>query len=81
MKNDKSINETITWITSFIDVKTMNVYQKMMILIEKSMKTYSKAMTLSLKNYENILKLNFLMSPLSHTDYLGKCFWGGNLSQ
>ena len=81
MKNDKSINETITWITSFIDVKTMNVYQKMMILIEKSMKTYSKAMTLSLKNYENILKLNFLMSPLSHTDYLGKYFWGGNLSQ
>ena len=81
MKNDKSINETITWITSFIDVKTMNVYQKMMILIEKTMKTYSKAMTLSLKNYENILKLNFLMSLLSHTDYLGKYFWGGNLSQ
>ena len=78
MKNDKSINKTITWITSFIDVKTMNVYQKMMILIEKTMKTYSKAMTLSLKNYENILKL---LSPLRHTDYLGKYFWGGNLSQ
>ena len=52
----------------------MNIYQNMMILIKKTMKTYSKAMTLLLKNYENIVKLNFLMSPLRHTDYLGKYF-------
>ena len=39
----------------------MNIHQKMVIFFEKTMKRYFKAMILSLKNYENILKFNFLM--------------------
>ena len=36
---------------------------KMVIKIEKTMKPYSKATILSLKNYKNI-KFNFLIPPL-----------------
>ena len=32
----------------FIDVKTMNIHQKMVIFIEKTMKTYPKVVILSL---------------------------------
>ena len=32
----------------FIDVKTMNIHQKMVVLIEKTMETYSKAVILSI---------------------------------
>ena len=57
----------------------------MVILIKKTMRAYSKVMILSLKNYENILKFNFLMpsppSPLRHIDYLGKYIRRGILSQ
>ena len=38
------------------------------------MKLYFKAVILSLKNYENILKFNFLMSSVKHIDCLGKYF-------
>ena len=67
--SDNSILETITWITPFIDIKTMNIHHgdkkviKMVIKIEKTMKPYSKATILSLKNYKNI-KFNFLIPPL-----------------
>ena len=44
MKNYNSIIETISWNTPFIDTKTMNTLQKMVILTEKTMKAYSKAM-------------------------------------
>ena len=41
----------------------MNIHQKMVIFFEKkTMKAYFKAVMLSLKIYENILKLNFLMT-------------------
>ena len=75
MKNDNSLIETIPWITPFIDVKTMNIHQ-MVILIEKTTKTYPNAMILSLKNYENILKLSFFQypPPIRHIDCLGKYF-------
>ena len=57
----------------------------MVILIKKTMRAYSKVMILSLKNYENILKFNFLMpsppSSLREIDYLGKYIRGGILSQ
>ena len=46
--DDDEIIETTTWITRFIDVKTMNIHQKMVILIEKTMKPCSKAVVLLL---------------------------------
>ena len=49
--------------TPFIDIKTMNIHQELVILIEKTMKPHCKAMILSLKSYENMLKFNFLMYP------------------
>ena len=53
----------------------MNIQQKMVKKIEKTMKPYSKAIILSLKNYENILKFNFLiLLPIRHIDCLGKHF-------
>ena len=55
----------------------MNIHQKLVILIEKTMKPYSRAMILSLKKYENILKFNFLIPPpppIRHIDCLGKYF-------
>ena len=39
----------------------MNIHQKMVIFLKKTMKAYSEAVLLSLKIYENILKFNFLM--------------------
>ena len=43
----------------------MNIHPKMVIFIEKTMKAYSQTVIISLKNYENILKINFLIpSPL-----------------
>ena len=39
MKNENSIIETIPWITPFIDIKTMNIHQKMVIKIEKNDET------------------------------------------
>ena len=48
MKNNNSIIETIPWIRPFIDIKTMSTHQKLVILIKKTMKTYSKAVILSL---------------------------------
>ena len=38
----------------------MNRHQKMVFFFEKAMKRYFKAVMLSLKIYENILKFNFL---------------------
>ena len=35
MRNENSIIEIIPWIGPFIDVKTMNIHQKMVILIKK----------------------------------------------
>ena len=54
----------------------MNIHQKMVIFFEKTMKRYFKAMILSLKNYENIVKFNFLMGGggIRHIDGLHKCF-------
>ena len=46
----------------------MNIHQKMFILIVKTMKAYSKMMILSVKNYEDILKFNFL-------NYLIQTYW------
>ena len=66
MKNKNLIIETITWIIPFLDVKTMNIHQKMVILIKKTMKLYSKTMILLLKDYENILKCDFLIPPPPH---------------
>ena len=48
MKSNNSIIETIPWITLFIDIKSMNIHQAMGSLIEKTMKSYFKVMTLSL---------------------------------
>ena len=48
MKNDDSVIEATLWIRPFIDVKTMNIHQKTVILIEKTMKAYSKTVILSL---------------------------------
>ena len=39
----------------------MNIHQKVVIFLEKTMKRYFQAMMLSRKIYENILKFNFLM--------------------
>ena len=39
----------------------MNRHQKMIFFFEKTMKRYFKAVMLSLKIYENILKFNFLI--------------------
>ena len=39
----------------------MKIHQKTVIFCEKMMKGHFKAVILSLKIYENILKLNFLM--------------------
>ena len=38
------------------------------------MKTYFKAVVLSIKIYENILKLNFLIGVIKHIDCLLKFF-------
>ena len=46
-KNDDSVTNYI-WNWPFIDLKTMNIHQKMVILIEKTMKAYPKAVILSL---------------------------------
>ena len=48
----------------FIDIKPMNIDQKMVIKSRKKMKPYSKAMILSIKDYENIQKFNFLILSL-----------------
>ena len=48
LKNYDSVLEAIPWIRPFIDVKTMNIHQKMVIKIEKTMKAYFKAVILSL---------------------------------
>ena len=37
------------------------IYTKKLFFFEKIMKAYFKAMILSIKTYENILKFNFLM--------------------
>ena len=39
----------------------MNIHQKVVIFLEKTMKRYFQAVMLSRKIYENILKFNFLM--------------------
>ena len=41
---------------------------------KKTMKAYFKAVMLSLKIYENILKFSFLMGVIRHTDCLPKFF-------
>ena len=41
----------------------MSIHQKIVIFLEKMMKAYFKAVILSIKTYENILKFNFLMLP------------------
>ena len=48
LKNDDSVIEAIPGIRPFIDVKMINMHQKTVILIEKMMKAYSKAVILSL---------------------------------
>ena len=50
----------------------MNIQQKMMIFLERTMKAYSKAVMLSLKIYKNILKFDFLMGGIRHIDCLHK---------
>ena len=50
----------------------MNIQQKTVILIEKKMKTYSKAVILALQNLWKHTKIQFLMSPLRHIDCPGK---------
>ena len=52
----------------------MNIHQKMVIFLEKTMKAYSKTVMLSLKIYKNILKFNFLMGGIRHIDCLHKYF-------
>ena len=53
MKKYDSIIEDIPWIRPFIDVKTMNIHQKMLTFFEKKeMKAYFKVVMLSLKIYE-----------------------------
>ena len=73
VKNN-SITKNICWFPWFIDIKRMNIHQKMVILIEKTMKPYSNAMILSLKNYENISKCNSIILLIRHIDGLGKYF-------
>ena len=41
----------------------MNIHKKIVILIKETMKPCSKLVILLLKNYENILKVNFLIPP------------------
>ena len=57
----------------------MNIQQKTVIFLKKTMKAYFKAVMFSLKIYENILKFNFLMGwgmecgggrGIRHTVYL-----------
>ena len=53
----------------------MNMHQKTAIFfLKKAVKTYFKAIILSIKIYENILKFNFLMGgaggDIRHTDCL-----------
>ena len=50
--------------------KTMNIHQKMVILIEKTMKAYSKAVILTLKSQWKHTKIQFLVSPFSYFDSL-----------
>ena len=52
----------------------MNIHQKMVIFLEKTMKAYSKTVMLSLKIYKNLLKFNFLMGGIRHIDCLHKYF-------
>ena len=81
MKNDDKIIEAIPWIKPFIDVWTMNIYQKIVILFfEKTMKAYFKAVILSLKIYENILKFNFLMGGYYAYWIFTQMLWSGHLS-
>ena len=42
----------------------MNIYQKMVMFFGQNDESIFKAVILSLEIYENILKFNFLMSPL-----------------
>ena len=43
-----TIIEDMRWIIPFIDVKTMNIHQKIVIFFEKTMKSYFKAVILSI---------------------------------
>ena len=61
----------------------MNIQQKTVIFLKKTMKAYFKAVMFSLNIYENILKFNFLMGwgmecgggrGIRHTDCLPKFF-------
>ena len=52
----------------------MNTHQKTIAFSKKVIKAYFKAVMLSLKIYENILKFNFLMGGIRHTDFLPKFF-------
>ena len=58
----------------------MNIHQKTIVFFEKTMKAYFKAVILSIKTYENILKFNFLISPprppppIRDIDCLGKFY-------
>ena len=52
----------------------MNMPQKMVIFLKKTMKAYFKPVMLSIKIYENILKSNFLIAGIRHTDCLCKFF-------
>ena len=59
----------------FTDVQTMNIHQKIVIFFfEKTVKTYFKAIILSLENTCKHTKTRFLMSPLRRIDCLGKFF-------
>ena len=48
--------------------------KKWWFFLKKTMKAYFKAVMLSLKIYENILKFNFLMGGIRHTDCLCNFF-------
>ena len=52
----------------------MNTHQKTIAFFKNVIKAYFKAVMLSLKIYENILKFNFLMGGIRHTDCLPKFF-------
>ena len=61
----------------------MRIHQKMVMFFKKIMKAYFKAVILSIKIYENILKFNFLIPPpppplsappFRHVDCLRKFF-------
>ena len=52
----------------------MSIHQKMMIFFEKIVKAYFKAVILTIKTYENILKFTLLMGCIGHIDCFGKFF-------